>query len=271
MWDGMRVGLFHEVLDFNVAPPCRMKVQVRRPGFVLFLCLLSVTAHAAEDARVTFLIKQLASTKDARVRAQTVLLLGQTGSDSAVPPLCTALKDSESVVRSAAASALGEIRSEPALACLKGGLGESDPGVRAAMEKSLAQGAITAGALYIQVEPVQDKVGDLPGNIVELADRLMREKLNGYGANFAPSNEDKKSAASLIRARKLKGFQLRMQLLPGVSDKGLKVEMLIMSYPEQALKGTWNVKAAGGKPESLIKAMVPRVLEDAAADLDWKN
>jgi hypothetical protein len=99
----------------------------------------------------------------------------------------------------------------------------------------------------------------------------MREKLNGYGAAFAPANEDKKSAASLIRARKLKGFQLQMQLLPGASEKGLKVEMLIMSYPENALKGSWNVKAAGGKPESLIKAMVPRVLEDAANDLEWKN
>jgi hypothetical protein len=43
-----------------------------------------------------------------------------------------------------------------------------------------------------------------------------------------------------------------------------------MTYPDQSLKGTWNVKASGGKPESLIKAMVPRVVEDAAADLEWK-
>lgn len=244
---------------------------MRRPGFVLFFCLLPVAVHAAEDARVTYLVKQLAGAKDARVRAQTVLLLGQTASESAVAPLCGALKDGESVVRSAAASALGEIASDSALTCLKSGLGESDPGVRAAMEKSIAQGAVKSGALYLQVEPVQDKVGDLPGNIVQLAERIMHEKLDGYGANFAPPNEDKKSAASLIRARKLKGFQLRMQLLPGTTEKGLKIEMLIMSYPEQALKGTWNVKAAGGKPESLIKAMVPRVLEDAAADLEWKN
>lgn len=242
-----------------------------RPGFVLLFCLTSGAVLAAEDARVTFLKKQLSGAKDARVRAQTVLLLGQTGSEGAVPLVCGALKDAEPVVRSAAASALGELRSEAAMTCLKAGLGESDPGVRAAMEKSIAQGAVTAGALYLQVEPVQDKVGDLPGNVVELADRLLREKLDGFGANIAPPNEDKKSAASLIRAKKLKGFQLRMQLLPGSTEKGLKVEMLIMSYPEQALKGTWNVKAAGGKPESLIKAMVPRVLDDVAADLEWKN
>lgn len=242
-----------------------------RPWFALVALVWSVPAFAEEDARVTYLVKQLAGAKDPRVRAQTVLLLGQTGSDSAVAPVCGVLKDAESVVRSAAASALGEIRSEAAIACLKAALGESDPGVRAAMAKALALGALATGGLYLQVEPVQDKVGDLPNTIMALADRLMREKLSSLGANIAPQNEDKKSAASLIRARKLKGFQLRMQLLPGSTDKGLKVEMLIMSYPEQALKGTWNVKANGGKQESLIKAMVPRVLDDAANDLEWKN
>lgn len=242
-----------------------------RPGFALLMVLLSAPALADEDARVTYLVKQLAGAKDPRVRAQTVLLLGQTGSDSAVSPVCNVLKDAEAIVRSAAASALGEIRSEAAIGCLKAALGESDPGVRAAMAKALAQGVLATGGLYLQVEPVQDKVGDLPSNIMQLADQLMREKLSSMGASIAPQNEDKKSAASLIRARKLKGFQLRMQLLPGSTEKGLKVEMLIMSYPEQALKGSWNVKAAGGKQESLIKAMVPRVLDDAAKDLEWKN
>jgi hypothetical protein len=240
-----------------------------RPAFLAFV--VSFAAFAEEDARVSFLTKQLAGSKDARVRAQTVLLLGQTGADGAVKPLCGALKDGEAVVRAAAASALGDLRSSDAMSCLKSALGESDKQVRAALEKALSQAPVTAGALYLQVEPVQDKVGGLSDDLMALADKLMREKLSNYGANIAPTNEDKKSAASLIRVKKLKGYQLRMQLLPGSSEKGLKVEMLIMSYPEQALKGTWNVKAAGGKPESLIKAMVPRVLDDAANDLEWKN
>ena len=236
----------------------------------LLLCVLSAVAFGEEDARVTFLVKQLAGAKDPRVRTQTVLLLGQTGSESAVAPVCGVLKDGESVVRSAAASALGELRSEAALICLKGAMGESDPGVRAAMAKALAQGAITAGGLYLQVEPIQNK-SDVGSDILALADQVMREKLSTLGANIAPQNEDKKSAASLIRAKKLKGFLLRMQLLPGSSDKGLKVEMLIMSYPDQALKGSWSVNAAGGKQEKLIKAMVPRVVDDAAKELEWKN
>ena len=32
-----------------------------------------------------------------------------------------------------------------------------------------------------------------------------------------------------------------------------------------------SVNAAGGKHEKLIKAMVPRVVDDAAKELEWKN
>lgn len=230
-----------------------------------------MAALAAEDERVVYLVKQLAGAKDPRVRAQTVLLLGQTVSESAAGPLCAVLKDPEPIVRSAAATALGELRSEVAMGCLRDAKNESDTGVRASIEKALAQGVVTPGGLYLQVEPIQDRVGNLPGELMRLAEQLVREKLAAFRVSFAPPNEDKKSAAILIRARGLKGFQLRLQLLPGSTDKGLKVEMLILSYPEQALKGTWNVKAAGAKPETLLRAMVARVVDDAARDLDWKN
>ncbi len=238
------------------------------------LCLLfvavSTAAAAAEDARVAFLTKQLGGAKDARVRAQTVLLLGQTSSDAAVDPLCGALRDNESVVRAAAAAALGELRLPRAADCLKMALGEQDTKVRSALEKALKQKPVSVGSVYLQVEPVQDKVGGLPDELMTLANEVMRDKLADYNVSFAPEGEDKKSAASLIRAKKLQAYQLRMQLLPGSTDKGLEVKVLIMSYPEQAIKGSWNVRAAGGKPESLIKAMVPRVVDDAANDLDWK-
>ena len=159
-----------------------------RPVALLLVCLSSAAAFGEEDARVTYLIKQLSGAKDPRVRAQTVLLLGQTGADSAVPPVCGVLKDGESIVRSAAAAALGEIRSEAAIACLQSAMGEADPGVRAAMSKALALGALASGGLYLQVEPVQDKIGDLPSNILALADQLMREKLSSMGANIECSS-----------------------------------------------------------------------------------
>jgi len=231
--------------------------------------LLAGATAQAEDPRVAFLTKQLASVKDPRLRAQNILLLGQTGSPEAVPPLCSALRDPESVVRSAAASSLGELRIQAALDCIKSAMGETDESVRNALARALAAGVITPGGLYVAVEPIQDKVGGLPDSLLKLADTLLRDKLSGMGAAFAPPNEEKKSAASLIKSHNLRGYQLRVQLLPGDKEKSLKVEMLIMTYPDQSLQGSFNVKAAGAKPETLLKAMMPKVVDDAAGDLQW--
>lgn len=235
------------------------------------LGVLCASTVLAADARVTLLSKQLTSTKDPRVRSQTVLLLGQTQSDDAVAPLCASLKDPESIVRSAAASALGEIHTDAAIACLKAGLGESDPGVRAALQRAISSTAVTKGSLYLNVEPTADTEGGLDSRLVSLAHETLTKQLTTLGAAFAPAGEEKKAAQALIKARALRGFQVRMQLGPGATEKQLKVEMLIMTYPDQALQGSWNVKASGGKPEALIKAMVPKVVEDAAGDLNWKT
>ncbi|MBL8920958.1 MAG: HEAT repeat domain-containing protein [Myxococcaceae bacterium] len=228
---------------------------------------LCASAALAADARVALLTKQLAGAKDPRVRAQTVLLLGQTGSEDAVAPLCAQLKDPESVVRAAAANALGELRLATATECLKSALGEQDASVRAAMQKALTMPAIQKGGLYLNVEPT----AGLDSALVTLADTILKTKLSDLGAVFAPAGEEKKAAQAFIKARELRGYQVRMQLGPGATEKQLKVEMLIMTYPDQALQGSWNVKASGGKPEALIKAMVPKVVEDAAGDLNWKS
>jgi hypothetical protein len=55
------------------------------------------------------------------------------------------------------------------------------------------------------------------------------------------------------------------------SNKGLKLELLVMTYPEQAIKGAFNVKASGAEHGVLLKLMVPRVITDASEDLDWKT
>lgn len=234
------------------------------------MLLLTSSAFAAEDARVAFLVKQLSTSKDPRVRSQTALLLGQTASEDAVAPLCGVLKDADPLVRSAAANALGDLRLTAANQCLKS-TQDSDPAVRAQIDRALSLGPVLSGALYVSIDPVEDKIGTLAEPLLQLAEKVLREKLAAaFNAALAPPNEDKKSAAALVKSRNLKAFQVRLKLLPGSTDKGLKVEMLVMTYPEQSLKGSWNVKAAGGKPESLIKAMVPRVLDDAAADLEWK-
>lgn len=232
--------------------------------------MLADVAHAA-DPRVTLLARQLAGSKDPRVRSQTLLLLGQTMSDDAVTPLCGALKDGESIVRASAANALADLATPPALSCLKTAQTDSDPSVRSAVEKGLATPPMLRGGLYLNVEPTADKVGGMDSTLVTLADSLLKQHLSTLGARFAPLGQEKKAAQALIKARALRGYQVRMQLAPGTTEKQLKVEMLILTYPDQALQGSWNVKASGGKPETLIKAMVPKVVEDAAGDLNWKS
>lgn len=231
--------------------------------------LLVGQAALAQDARITFLAKQLSTAKDPRIRAQTAVILGGTNNPAAVAPLCQSLKDTEPVVRAAAAGALGELRLPEALACLKGALGEADATVRAALAKALTGGPKTGG-LYINVEPITDKVGNLNPEVLKLTDELIRAKLTDLGAAFAPPGEAKPAAQALVKSKQLKSYQVRTNLLPHGSN-GLKIEMLIMTYPDQALQGSWNVKASGAKFESLLKVMVPRVIDDAANELEWKQ
>lgn len=237
---------------------------------VLFVSLVASSAMAAEDARVAIFVKQLTTSKDVRVRAQIVLLLGQTASEAAVRPLCATLKDPEPVVRSASAKALGDLRLAAARACLDSRKDEPDATVRSELEKARAQPTVEPGALYLSLAPVEDGGGGLAPALLELADRSLREKVTAMKAVVAPLVEDQRQVASFVRARNLRAYQLRLQLAPGATERGLRVELLILTYPDQSLKGSWNVKAGGGKPESLVRLMVPRVVDDAATDLEWK-
>lgn len=142
--------------------------------------------------------------------------------------------------------------------------------VKSAGEPQAVVAPATSGALYLNVEPL-DRTTPLPPASSALVDTVLHDKLASMGATFAPPNEDKKAAVAAIKAKSLKAYQLRVQVTPSADGAGLKVDMLVMSYPEQALKGNWTVKASGKKQESLIKAMVARVVDDAAGDLDWKN
>jgi tetratricopeptide (TPR) repeat protein len=125
----------------------------------------------------------------------------------------------------------------------------------------------TAGSLYVAVAPLDTELDPAVG---QLGASVLHDRLSTFGASFAPVSEEKDTARALIKSKGLRAYELRVKLLP-VSDAGLKVEMLVMTYPEQALNGTWSVKATGKKQESLVKAMVARVLDDAAGDLEWRN
>ncbi|MHB8874945.1 MAG: HEAT repeat domain-containing protein [Myxococcaceae bacterium] len=244
-----------------------------RPTLAVIALLLAPIAAAEGDARMAFLTKQLSGAKDPRARAQTALLLGASKNPAAVGPLCAALKDSDALVRNAVARALGDLKDPQGGPCLKAAKGDSDTHVQAAIEKALealaAPAGPAAGALYVAIEPIVDKSGG-GADTIKLADTLLRAQLTKMGASFAPPGEDKSAALSLIRSRKLKGWQLRLQVLP--HDKGgIKVSLLCMTYPDQSLKGDYSVKASGAKPPELLKLMVPKVVDDAADDLEWSK
>ena len=245
-----------------------------RPTLAVIVLLLAPIAAAQGDARMAFLTKQLSGSKDPRARAQTALVLGASKDPLAVQPLCAALKDPEPVVRNAVARALGGLKGPASSACLKQAKDDPDPDVRAsvlkALEASAAPAGPTIGGLYVALEPIVDKTGALSPEVLKLTEDLLRAKLLTMGVAFAPAGEDKAAAVSLIRSRKLKGWLLRLQLLPQANN-GLKVSLLCMTYPEQSLKGDYTVKASGAKAPDLLKLMVPKVVDDAADDLEWSK
>ncbi len=244
-----------------------------RPALALTALFFASAAGAQADARMAFLTRQLSSARDPRARAQTALVLGASKSPAAVAPLCAALKDPEALVRSAVARALGDLKDSSAASCLKSAAGDSDGDVRAAIAKALEATAgpagPVAGGLYVAIAPIVDKTNGQSAEVLRLTDELLRAKLAKLGAAFAPAGEDRAAAAALIRSRKLKGWLLRLQLLS--AGNGLKVSLLCLTYPDQSLKGDYSVKASGAKPPELLKVMVPKVVDDAADDLEWSK
>lgn len=145
-----------------------------------------------------------------------------------------------------------------------------DPALASVVKPGTSGGAAAAAppanALYIALE---SQAAPTP-EAQKLADEAMRAKLASLGAALAPAGEDKKAALGVIKAKHLKGYQVQLQVAPH-EEAGLKVQLMVLSYPEQALKGSWSVKAAKGKPEKLIPLLIARAVDDVAGDLDWKN
>lgn len=230
--------------------------------------MLLAAPALSQDARTAYLAKQLATSKDPRLRAQTAVILGASGSPAAVKPLCAAAKDPETVVRVAVMNALAELATDDAKACAALAANDSDDGVRLAAKKAMEAVLLKPGGLYVALET---NLGQgLSTDLGKVADDLLRKKLQQMGAAFAPPGEQKATAQALVKQRKLKSYLLRVNVSPNATN-GLRIEMLVMTYPDQALRGAFNVKASGAKPESLLKAMVPRVVDDAAEDLNWAS
>lgn len=242
-------------------------MRLRLPPFLFLIALLvAPLASSANDARLAYLTRQLKTAKDARVRAQSALVIAKMEEPSTVPALCDGLEDESEVVRTAVARALEQMGEFDALPCLKKHARHSDAETRTAVMRaisSLEEIKNRKPLLYISLRPLKVSGGALTSDVLALADKTLRKQLNRRGALLAPATESKSAAKGVLRAKKLKGYLL-MPELEQVGANGLRIRMLCLTYPEQSILGEVDVKAAGGKPADLIRALAPRVVDEAA-------
>lgn len=233
----------------------------------LLVLFLAAAPALAADARVAFFIKQLETSKDVRARVQAAAGLGALGDPSAVPALCKAVSDPEDLVKASAAKSLDTIGDISAISCLKAA---SKPGSAAAAIasalKSLEAAKSTPPRIYVALMPPENKAG-LSADDVALLNEQLKARLMRMGAVFAPADETKTAAAKVLKQKKLPGALV----MPTVEkyEAGLSLTLVGMTYPDRSLKGQITVKAKAGKPADIIRALVPKALEDAPTEFEW--
>jgi hypothetical protein len=231
------------------------------------------TVHAQLDGRLGFLARQLEKASDPRVRAQNALLLAAAKEPAVVRPLCGALADKSDLVRASVAKALAQLGEVSAIDCLRAKQDDPDGAVKAEIARAIA--ALEAARdkkpeLYISMAPVADRSSKLPPEVVKLTEERVRARLQAMGGVFAPSNESRAAARKVIKSRKLKGFMLKVEL-DSTPAGGLKVNLVCFTYPEKSLLGEVNVKASGGQAADLVRALAPKVVEEAAETFNWSS
>lgn len=230
--------------------------------------LLGGAALAQADPRIAFLSRQLGTATDPRVRAQAALTLGTTEAPGALGPLCAALSDPEPLVRSAVARSLPELHDLGALECLIAHAGETAPEAQAEIRRAVAVLRTVKErrpTVDVWVEPVRDPGSPPLGEVlcVEARTRLVR-RLAWSGAR-----SDAAESAPRTAARGTPAFLLQPTLLR--ADGGaLVMAAVCLTWPRKQILGEVRVKGTGGAPMDLIRALVPRLIEDAASTFNWE-
>jgi hypothetical protein len=246
---------------------------MRCSSSLLALVLLSLPgfALAQVDPRIASLSKQLGSGQEPKARSQAALGLGSSDDPEALKPLCAALKDSSEQVRAASAQALGKLKELAGLECLKARKSETDAATKAAIQASIE--ALQAfkdrtPRVYVQLSGVKDKTGQLKPEVLKVTEARMRRKLTQVGAMLAPTKESKSAAQGVLRKHGIQGFRLQAEIHP-TEGGGLRVSVVCISYPDQALLGDVELQASGAKPEELLKVLAPRIIDEAADTFEW--
>lgn len=241
----------------------------------LILALLSTAAArppVSSGQPLEFLARQLVEAKDARARAQAAIMLGDSDDPLAASPLCSALYDASSLVKTSAIHSLRKLGTPRAQECLTQHRNDPDPEVQAENAKALARlGPLPGQArsvLYVLLSAAAVGPGDSKALSKLTRDELGR-RLRNMANILAPEHEDKAHALALMRANDLKAVDLRATATRTAT--GLTLRVQCFSFPEKQPVGELTVSAAGDKSEELLSALAPRVLEGLFQTCHWSN
>ncbi|MFP2932221.1 HEAT repeat domain-containing protein [Pyxidicoccus sp. 3LG] len=240
---------------------------------LVLLLLAPCAALAQGDSRIAFLGRQLQQGKDPRTRSQAALVLGATEDPEAVPVLCGGLKDASELVRAAAAKGLAKLMEPTALGCLQAHKGEADAAVQSAVGEAVtALKAYQARPprIYVSMDGLKDRTGKLPADLVKATEARLRSRLMRRGAMLAPAKESKSAAKGALKKLGVPGYRITPEI-QATEGGGLKVAIVCLTYPDLSLMGQVEVKAAGAQPGDLLKALVPKAVEEAAETFEWSS
>jgi len=246
-----------------------------RPCFAYFVLVSMFPgfALAQVDARVAALGRQLATGKDPGIRSRAAQGLGASDDPEAVRPLCGGLEDASEVVRAASAKGLGALQEVSGLDCLKAHSREADAVTAASIRESIRtieEFKARAPSLYIAFDGVKDRTGTLPPELLRHTEQRFARRLVRVGARLAPRGEGKAAARGVLKKHGLPGYLLMAEVHP-TDGGGLRLTVVCLSYPERALLGQVEVQASGAGPAELLKALIPRAIEEAADTFEWRT
>ncbi|NVJ09674.1 HEAT repeat domain-containing protein [Myxococcus sp. AM001] len=247
-------------------------MQLLSSALVLLL-LAPCAALAQGSSRIAFLGKQLQKSKDPRSRSQAALVLGATEDPEAVPLLCNGLKDESELVRAAVAKGLAKLLEPDGLACLQAHKAEADASVQAAVREAvgaLKEYQSRPPRFYVHLEALKDRTGKLPADLVKATEARLRSRLMRSGAQLAPAKETKAAAKGTLKKLRVRGYRITPEL-HATDSGGLRVALVCLTYPDLSLMGQVEVNAAGAQPGDLLKALVPRAVEEAAETFEWSS
>lgn len=243
------------------------------PTALVLLLLAPCAALAQGDTRLAFLGRQLQQGKDPRTRSQAALVLGATEDPEAVPLLCGALKDASELVRAAVAKSLAKLLEPSALACLQAHKGEADAAAKAAVDDAVAalkEYQSRPPRFYVAMDALKDRTGKLPADLVKATEARLRSRLVRSGGLVAPAKESKAAAKGALKKLGVHGYRITPEI-QATESGGLKVAIVCLTYPDLSLMGQVEVNAAGAQPGDLLKALVPKAVEEAAETFEWSS